>query len=106
VGCPSSQKNSNGYPIKSYFCVLGFVNDKKLDKALSFFPKEARYYFAKADIPRGLEADILRLEAQKKGLEGRAYSSVKNALRAAKRAASPEDLIFVGGSVFTVAEVL
>jgi dihydrofolate synthase/folylpolyglutamate synthase len=91
---------------KKLHCVLGFVNDKKLDKALSFFPKEARYYFAKADIPRGLEADILRLEAQKKGLEGRAYSSVKNALRAAKRAASPEDLIFVGGSVFTVAEVL
>lgn len=87
-------------------CVLGFVNDKKLDKVLAFFPKEARYYFAKADIPRGLEAKILQEEAEKFGLYGKAYASVKGALKAAKRAAKPEDLIFVGGSVFTVAEVV
>lgn len=93
-------------PFKKLHCVLGFVNDKKLEKALSFFPQDARYYFAKADIPRGLNAQILKEEAKKYRLNGRAYSSVKNALHAAKRAAQPEDLIFVGGSVFTVAEVL
>ncbi|KAA3622080.1 MAG: bifunctional folylpolyglutamate synthase/dihydrofolate synthase [Bacteroidetes bacterium] len=87
-------------------CVLGFVNDKKLDKALAFFPQDARYYFAKADIPRGLDAKILQEEANKFGLKGKAYASVKGALNAAKRAAKSEDLIFVGGSVFTVAEVV
>ncbi len=87
-------------------CVLGFVNDKKLDKALAFFPRDAKYYFAKADIPRGLDANILQAEALKFGLPGEAYASVKGALNAAKRAANPEDLIFVGGSVFTVAEVV
>ena len=87
-------------------CVLGFVNDKDVTKALSFFPKQAKYYFAKANIPRGLDAQKLKAIAAESDLKGRAYVSIKNALNAAKRAADEEDLIFVGGSVFTVAEVL
>lgn len=86
--------------------VMGVVNDKKLEQVLPLFPKVAKYYFAKADIPRGLPAKDLQQTAALFELEGRTYSSVKNALRAAKRAASVEDTIFVGGSIFTVAEVL
>lgn len=86
--------------------VMGVVNDKKLDDVLPLFPKSARYYFAKANIPRGLAATELQATAAQFGLRGRAYSSVKNAFRAARRAALPEDTIFVGGSIFTVAEVL
>ncbi|MCB0635456.1 MAG: bifunctional folylpolyglutamate synthase/dihydrofolate synthase [Lewinella sp.] len=86
--------------------VLGVVNDKDLDQALPLFPTSARYYFAKADIPRGLPAEDLRAAGLVHGLQGRAYASVRNALRAAKRAAGPRDVIFVGGSIFTVAEVL
>ncbi|MFN0216606.1 MAG: bifunctional folylpolyglutamate synthase/dihydrofolate synthase [Saprospiraceae bacterium] len=86
--------------------VTGFVNDKDLDKALGLFPKEARYYFAKANIPRGLDAKALKEKATMFGLHGRSYSSVRNALKAAKRAAKPEDLILVIGSIFVVAEVL
>lgn len=86
--------------------VIGVVNDKKLDQVLPLFPKAAKYYFAKADIPRGLPAKDLQQTAALFELQGRTYSSVKNALRAAKRAASVEDTIFVGGSIFTVAEVL
>ena len=86
--------------------VTGFVNDKDVDKVLGLFPKNVRYYFAKADIPRGLEAQVLKEKAAALGLEGRAYSSVKNALKAAKRAAAPEDLIVVIGSIFVVAEVI
>jgi len=86
--------------------VTGFVNDKEVDKVLGFFPQDARYYFAKADIPRGLEAGILQEKAAEFGLHGRSYRSVRNALRAAKRAARPEDLILVIGSIFVVAEVL
>jgi dihydrofolate synthase / folylpolyglutamate synthase len=86
--------------------VLGVVNDKKLDEVLPLFPKGARYYFAKAAIPRGLPAEELRATAATYQLHGRSYTSVKNALRAARRAANPADTIFVGGSIFTVAEVL
>lgn len=86
--------------------VTGFVNDKDVDKVLGLFPREARYYFAKANIPRGLEAPVLKEKAAAHGLEGRAYASVKNALKAARRAASPHDLIVVTGSIFVVAEVI
>jgi dihydrofolate synthase/folylpolyglutamate synthase len=86
--------------------VLGVVNDKDLATILPQFPTTARYYFAKADIPRGLPAAELQATAANFSLKGRTYTSVRNALRAAKRAASPEDVIFVGGSIFTVAEVL
>lgn len=86
--------------------VLGTVKDKKLEKILKFFPKDAIYYFAKAAIPRGLEAKKLQTQAAELGLKGRAYVSVKNALQAAKRKAAKEDLIFVGGSIFVVAELI
>lgn len=86
--------------------VTGFVNDKDVGKALGYFPGQARYYFAKADIPRGLEATILQEKAAGFGLKGRAYSSVRNALKAARRSAAPDDLIVVIGSIFVVAEVL
>ncbi len=86
--------------------VLGFVNDKSVEPVLALFPPGARYYFAKADIPRGLEATLLREKAATVGLHGRAYTSVKNALRAARRAAMPDDLVVVTGSIFVVAEVV
>jgi len=86
--------------------VLGMVNDKDIGKILKMFPKDARYYFVKANIPRGLDAKILKEKASEFGLKGRVYSSVKNGLRAAKRWAEKEDLIFVGGSTFVVAEVV
>ncbi len=86
--------------------VLGTVADKSREKLFRILPDNATYYFAKADIPRGLDAKILQNEAAQFGLKGRAYSSVKNALRAAKRAAKTNDLIFIGGSIFVVAEVL
>ncbi len=86
--------------------VLGFVNDKSLDTILQIFPKDAVYYFAKADIPRGLDATILKEQALKNSLDGKAYKSVKIALSAAKRKVKKGELIYVGGSIFTVAEVM
>jgi dihydrofolate synthase/folylpolyglutamate synthase len=93
-------------PYRELHIVLGTVSDKTVEKVLSFFPKNARYYFAKADVPRGMEAKKLQQIAADFGLKGRAYSSVRNALRAAKRQAGPDDLIYVGGSIFVVAEVV
>lgn len=86
--------------------VLGVVNDKKLDGILPLFPREARYYFCKPDIPRGLAAGVLRAEAETYGLIGNVYNSVPLALQAAKTQASNKDFIFVGGSTFVVAEVV
>ncbi|MCB0632672.1 MAG: folylpolyglutamate synthase/dihydrofolate synthase family protein [Saprospiraceae bacterium] len=93
-------------PYRQLHMVIGTVADKEVEKVLELFPKNARYYFAKADVPRGLDARLLQQKAAAFGLHGRAYSSVRNALRAAKRHADPEDLIFVGGSIFVVAEVV
>lgn len=86
--------------------VTGFVNDKDVDKVLGLFPREAVYYFAKANIPRGLEAQVLKEKAAIHGLQGRVCTSVKNALKTARHAASPDDLIVVIGSIFVVAEVI
>ncbi len=87
--------------------VLGVVNDKDLNAALPLFPVGARYYFCKADIPRGLPAEELQRAAAGFGLKGACYESVAEALEAAKSAADPEKgLVFVGGSIFTVAEVV
>lgn len=86
--------------------VLGFVNDKDVRKVLDIFPENATYYFAKANIPRGLDAKSLRETAALSGLHGKAYVSVRKALAAAKSVASRDDLIYVGGSIFVVAEVI
>ena len=86
--------------------VLGMVNDKDIEKILSMLPKNATYYFAKANIPRGLDVKELKRKAELQGLQGRTYTSVGNALKAAKRKAATEDLIYIGGSTFTVAEVV
>ncbi|MFQ5445427.1 MAG: bifunctional folylpolyglutamate synthase/dihydrofolate synthase [Saprospiraceae bacterium] len=86
--------------------VLGVVADKSLPTILPLLPSDATYYFAKANIPRGLDAGILQTEAHKYGLQGKAYTSIPRALASAKLRATPDDLIFAGGSIFTVAEVL
>lgn len=86
--------------------VVGMVRDKDISKMLRLLPTEATYYFCKANIPRGMEAEILQEQAKALGLNGKAYPSVKRALAAAKRSAKFEDLIYVGGSTFVVAEVI
>ncbi|WP_232830180.1 bifunctional folylpolyglutamate synthase/dihydrofolate synthase [Lewinella sp. IMCC34191] len=86
--------------------VLGVVNDKDLTKALPLFPSSAVYYFVKADIPRGLDAAELRRAGEDYGLIGSAYDSVGVGYAAALKGAAPDDVVFVGGSIFTVAEVL
>ena len=86
--------------------VVGFVKEKDVNSVLELFPKEATYYFCSPAIARGLNVDTLKKIATAKGLQGDAYSSVAEALNAAKAQALPTDFIFVGGSTFVVAEVL
>ncbi len=83
--------------------VLGVVNDKDLDTILPLFPKEAQYYFARPDIPRGLDEKKLRDKAIKFELLGKNYNSVREAYNAALQGATEHDVIYVGGSTFVVA---
>lgn len=86
--------------------VFGVVNDKDIAPILALLPTHAQYYFCHAAIPRALEAETLRIEAAKYQLVGKAYQSVKEALAAARLAATNNDLIFIGGSTFVVAEII
>jgi dihydrofolate synthase/folylpolyglutamate synthase len=86
--------------------VLGVVNDKDVAAMLKLLPCDACYYYCKADIPRGLDAGILASQGISLGLKGKAYQSVMHALETARQAAGPNDLVFVGGSAFVVAEVV
>jgi dihydrofolate synthase/folylpolyglutamate synthase len=86
--------------------VLGTLNDKDLSTILYLFPVNAMYYFCKPDVPRGLNAKTLENEALTFGLFGEVYLSVKMAYKSALKNATENDVIFIGGSTFTVAEVL
>ncbi|MFK7949195.1 MAG: folylpolyglutamate synthase/dihydrofolate synthase family protein [Saprospiraceae bacterium] len=86
--------------------ILGMAKDKDQSKILQLLPKNALYYFCKPDLPRGLEANLLAEKAAEFGLKGEVYDSVNEALRSATEDATSEDLIFVGGSSFVVAEVV
>jgi dihydrofolate synthase/folylpolyglutamate synthase len=86
--------------------VLGVVNDKDLDSILPLFPKNAKYYFCKPNLPRGLDAAVLRDVASKYGLKGMVYNSVTEAYENALDSAIVTDFIYVGGSTFVVAEII
>ncbi len=85
--------------------ILGTVKDKEIDKVLELLPKTAYYYFTQANIPRALNADILKLKAEAADLKGEIYPTVNVALKTAKDKADKNDLILICGSVFLVAEV-
>ena len=86
--------------------VIGFVNDKDIDHILDMLPKDAIYYFTQALIPRAQKAQILQTQAAEKGLSGNCYDSVANAYTTALNDAADDDMVFVGGSTFIVADLL
>lgn len=88
------------------YMVYGAVNDKDLSKILALLPKNAYYYFCKPNLPRGLEAGVLQKQAAQFGLKGEIIADVATAFKVAKQKAKADDMIFVGGSTFVVAEVL
>ncbi|WP_440122517.1 bifunctional folylpolyglutamate synthase/dihydrofolate synthase [Tenacibaculum sp. Ill] len=91
---------------KQLHIVLGVVSDKNLSEILPMFPQKAKYYFCKPNIPRGLSASELLEEASVFSLKGEMFGSVNQAFEKSKVNASKEDVIYVGGSTFVVAEIL
>ena len=86
--------------------VFGAVNDKSIANILQLLPKQASYYFCEANIPRALNVEDLYKQANDVGLKGVKIKNVKEALNKAKSMATNDDVIFVGGSTFVVAELV
>ena len=96
----------NGLTYENLHMVIGFVNDKNLNKILNLLPKNANYYFCKPNIPRGFcERELLKI-SQKFNLTGNCYSCSSIAFKKANEEANENDIIFVGGSTFLVAELI
>lgn len=93
-------------PAKQLHLVLGFVSDKALEDILKLMPKSGIYYYCAPDNLRAMPVAHLSQKAQSVGLRGEAYQSVQEALDEALNQAESEDVIYVGGSTFVVAEVL
>ena len=106
AGIKEVTKQLKNTEFKDLHFVLSVVNDKDIDGILELLPKYANYYFCKADIPRGLDANTLAEKARKCGLKGEVYESVKQAYSTACINSKEGDIVFVGGSNFTVAEVV
>ena len=87
-------------------CVIGFAKDKNLAEILPVLPTSAHYIFTQAAVMRALPAEELASRAAEMGLEGEVVKSVADAVARARELASAEDMIFIGGSNFVVAEVL
>ena len=94
------------YSFETLHVVLGVVNDKDLDSILPLFPKNAKYYFCKPNVPRGLDAEVLKLKASDFGLFGKVFNSVSEAYEEALKIATKSDFIYIGGSTFVVAEIV
>lgn len=86
--------------------VFGMVSDKDITTVLQLLPKDAVYYFCNASVKRALSSDQIAAQALSYGLNGNAWGSVANAYQKARSEAAPDDVIFVGGSSFVVADLL
>lgn len=86
--------------------IFGAVSDKDISNILKLLPHYAQYYFCRADIPRAMDSELLAFLATDAGLTGKNYHTVMEAFNAAIKYSTKEDLVFIGGSTFVVAEVL
>lgn len=92
-------------PHQALHIVIGMVNDKDVNTVLSMLPQDATYYFTQASVRRAMPSDQFSQEASRHGLKGECYPTVHDAYLAAKAASGEEDLIFIGGSTFIVADL-
>ena len=102
----NTTQNSELSTRNSLRIVLGMVGDKDVRTSLSLLPKDAVYYFTQASVKRAMPAQEIAALASEFGLRGDIYPTVSQAYQAALREASSNDLIFVGGSSFIVADLL
>jgi len=106
AGITEVLKNINATPHQKLHFVIGMVKDKDISNILMILPRNAHYYFCAPGLERALSAEELAMQASAFGLKGSVYSTVKEAAAKAKISASKNDLIFIGGSTFVVAEII
>jgi len=105
AGITEVVQNINTTPHKKLHVVIGMVKDKDINGVLNLLPPTALYYFCQPQLERALSAQELATEAEKHGLKGSVFSTVELAINAAKENANADDLIYIGGSTFVVAEI-
>ena len=88
------------------FFVLGFVKDKPIEKIIKLFPKDGIYFFSSPKISRAFSLEYLDLILKDKHINYQIFESIEEAYNRALSTASKGDFIFVGGSNFTVSEIL
>lgn len=93
------------YAAPQYHFVLGISQGKDVSALLDILPKDGKYYFCQADVARALSAHVLAHEARKVNLAGEVIEGVQQAYAYARQQAAPDDVVFVGGSSFVVAEL-
>ena len=89
-----------------YHFILGFSNDKNIEKISNIFPKDGSYYFVKPNVGRGMDANEVKKIFFKNNRVGKSFNSSKEALSEAYKYAKQNDFVFIGGSTFVVSEVI
>lgn len=96
----------NTLSFENLHIIFGMVNDKDVSHILNLLPDKAKYYFVRASVPRSLNSYELAAFARTAGLQGSSYETVMEGYNAAFQHAKPNDLIYIGGSTFVVADFL
>lgn len=93
-------------PFPQIYMIVGMVNDKDIDGVLSLMPPDASYFFTQASVERAMPVKDFAMKAMRKGLPGVLCETVEEAVEKALKSADKDDLIFIGGSTFIVADAL
>ena len=99
-------KQLNKMSYNKLWMVIGMVGDKDVSAILELLPKDANYVFCEPNIPRALSVNDLFNKAAQYSLKGQKSQYPLDALLQARKQALQNDLIFVGGSTFVIAEIL
>ncbi len=92
-------------PHEALHLVLGFAKDKDLKAMLKLFPSQAFFYFCTFNSPRACGIEDLKISTNFMATKALFFENVNMALQNAKKNAKENDLIFIGGSTFVVAEL-
>jgi len=86
--------------------IFGLVEDKDMDGIMELLPKDAEYYFTKADTKRAVSENVLKIIGEQHGLHGESFPSVADAWKGVRKSCASDDFVFVGGSSYVVADFL
>ncbi|MEZ5018216.1 MAG: folylpolyglutamate synthase/dihydrofolate synthase family protein [Flavipsychrobacter sp.] len=106
AGIEGAMQQWAGIEATNKHILIGFVKDKDINGALAALPKDQNYYFCAAQIPRALAAEELHNKAKELGLQGKAYTTIEEALTDIKSTMQDDDALLITGSFFVVGEAL